>query len=269
MERCEPPRARRAGARRRRRRRPLADWQLRDIARVASQHRAAGYHAVKVHGVLIVFRHTREVQHAGDGRGHQRTVGDAPTASSAKPEQLSKRKQRSSMRLADFRRRMEQRDQAAASKLRRLWSVVWLQRLVRRRLGERSRLAAGVAIVGEPGADAGLQKAKADASEACVAPVGSAATFRAAAVAAPKRKVGSGAEVSPAKAVARLGALSTSPADRPEAAEAAAAVAAAAAAADGGTRVPSAAEGKRRVDFGAPVPPSKRGVDGPPRGAGL
>jgi len=258
MERCEPPRARRAGARRRRRRRPLADWQLRDIARVASQHRAAGYHAVKVHGVLIVFRHTREVQHAGDGRGHQRTVGDAPTASSAKPEQLSKRKQRSSMRLADFRRRMEQRDQAAASKLRRLWSVVWLQRLVRRRLGERSRLAAGVAIVGEPGADAGLQKAKADASEACVAPVGSAATFRAAAVAAPKRKVGSGAEVSPAKAVARLGALSTSPADRPEAAEAAA-VAAAAAAADGGTRVPSAAEGKRRVDFGAPVPPSKRG----------
>ena len=149
MERCEPPRARRAGARRRRRRRPLADWQLRDIARVASQHRAAGYHAVKVHGVLIVFRHTREVQHAGDGRGHQRTVGDAPTASSAKPEQLSKRKQRSSMRLADFRRRMEQRDQAAASKLRRLWSVVWLQRLVRRRLGERSRLAAGVAIVGD------------------------------------------------------------------------------------------------------------------------
>ena len=218
MERCEPPRARRAGARRRRRRRPLADW-LRDIARVASQHRAAGYHAVKLHGVLIVFRHTREVQHAGDGRGHQRTVGDAPTASSAKPEQLSKRKQSSSMRLADFRRRMEQRDQAAASKLRRLWSVVWLQRLVRRRLGERSRLAAGVAIVGEPGADAGLQKAKAGASEACVAPVGSAATFRAAAVAAPKRKVGSGAEVSPAKAVARLGALSTSPAARPEAAE--------------------------------------------------
>ena len=52
------------------------------------------------------------------------------------------------MRLADFRRRMEQRDQAAASKLRRLWSVVWLQRLVRRRLVERSRLAAGeVALV--------------------------------------------------------------------------------------------------------------------------
>ena len=92
-------------------------------------------------------------------------VDDASTASSAKPEQLSKRKQRSSMRLADFRRRMEQRDQAAASKLRRLWSVVWLQRLVRRRLVERSRLAAGVALVGEPGADAGLQKAKADASE--------------------------------------------------------------------------------------------------------
>ena len=215
---------------------------------------------MKVHGVLILFRHTREVEHAGHGHGHQRTVGDAPTASSAKPEQLSKRKQRSSMRLADFRRRMEQRDQAAASKLRRLWSVVWLQRLVRRRLVERSRLAAGVALVGEPGADAGLQKAKADASEECVAPAGSAATIRAGAVAAPKRKVGSGAEEPPAKAVAWLGALSTSPAARPEAAEAVVAEAAMAAAAAGGTRVPSAAEGKRRVDFGAPVPPSKRGL---------
>ena len=80
--------------------------------------------------------------------------------------------------------------------------------------------------MGEPGADAGLQKAKADASEECVAPEGNTATIRAGAVAAPKRKVGSGAEVPPAKAVARLGALSTSPADRPEAAEAAVAVAA-------------------------------------------
>ena len=103
-------------------------------------------------------------------------VDDASTASSAKPEQLSKRKQRSSMRLADFRRRMEQRDQAAASKLRRLWSVVWLQRLVRRRMAERSRLAAEVALVREPGAGAGLQEAQADASEECVAPEGSAAT---------------------------------------------------------------------------------------------
>ena len=185
-------------------------------------------------------------------------VDDASTASSAKPEQLSKRKQRSSMRLADFRRRMEQRDQAAAAKLRRLWSVVWLQRLVRRRIAERSRLAAGVALVGEPGADAGLQKAKADASEECVAPEGSAATIRAGAVAAPKRKVGSGAEVPPAKAVARLGAFPTSPAARPEAAEAAEAEAAAVAAAAAGAGVPSAMEGKRRVDFSAPVPPSKR-----------
>ena len=43
---------------------------------------------------------------------------------------------------------------------------------------------------------------------------------------------------------------------RPEAAEAVVAEAAVAAVAAGGTRVPSAAEGKRRVDFGAPVPPS-------------
>ena len=51
MERCEPPSARRARARRRRR--PLDDWQLRDITRVASQLRAAGCHAVKLHGVLV------------------------------------------------------------------------------------------------------------------------------------------------------------------------------------------------------------------------
>ena len=212
---------------------------------------------MKVHGVRIVFRHTREVQHAENGCGHQRSVGDAPTASSAKPERLSKRKQRSSMRLADFRRRMEML-RAQAAKLLRLWSVVWLQRLVRRRMAERSRLAAEVALVGEPGADAGLQEAKADASEESVAAKGNAATVRAGAVAARKREVGSGAEESPAKAVAWLGALSTSPAARPEAAEATEAEAAAVAAAADGAGVPSAMEGKRRVDFSAPVPPSKR-----------
>ena len=148
---------------------------------------------------------------------------------------------------------------AQAAKLLRLWSVVWLQRLVRRRMAERSRLAAEVALVREPGADAGLQEAKADASKESVAPKGNAATVRAGAVAARKREVGSGAEEPPAKAVAWLGALSTSPAARPKAAEAVAAEAAMAAVAAGGTRVPSAAEGKRRVDFGAPAPPSKRG----------
>ena len=45
---------------------------------------------------------------------------------------------------------------------------------------------------------------------------------------------------------------------RLEAAEAAEAAAAAAAAAADGAGVPSAMEGKRRVDFCAPVPPSKR-----------
>ena len=98
------------------------------------------------------------------------------------------------MRLADFQRRMELQRAQTAAKLLQLWSVVWLQRLVRRRLVERSRLAAGeVAPVREPGASAGLQEAKADASEECVAPEGNAATIRAGAVAAPKPKVGSGA----------------------------------------------------------------------------
>jgi hypothetical protein len=174
MERCEPPRARRARARRLRR--PLDDWQLRDITRVASQLRAAGCHAVKLHGVLVVFRHPREVQHAGHGGGHQRTVDDAPTALSAKPEQLSKRKQRSSMRLADFRRRVEQRDQAAATRLRRLWSVVWLQRLVRRRLVERSRLAAGVALV------AGQEEEGTERGSVASVRAAKAATFRHAAL---------------------------------------------------------------------------------------
>ena len=70
--------------------------------------------------MLIDFRPPGGVQHAGhdsDGCGHQ-LVDDALTVSSAKPEQLSKRKQRSSlaMRLADFRRRMEMlRAQAATS----------------------------------------------------------------------------------------------------------------------------------------------------------
>ena len=64
---------------------------------------------------------------------------------------------------------------AQAAKLLRLWSVVWIQRLVRRRLVERSRLyyplvelAAEVALVREPGAGAELQEAKADASEETV-----------------------------------------------------------------------------------------------------
>ena len=58
------------------------------------------------------------------GRSTMRLRRRRPTASSAKPEQLSKRKQRSSMRLADFRRRMEML-RAQAAKLLRLWSVVW------------------------------------------------------------------------------------------------------------------------------------------------
>ena len=164
MERCEPPRAPRDGARRSWR---LADWQLREIVRVAGQVRAAGGRAVQLHGVVVLFRKPRRRRHGcWQQQRSAAVVGDASTASSAKPEQLSKRKQRSSMRLADFRRRMqEQREQAAAAKLLRLWSVVWLQRLVRRRMAERSRLAAEVALVREPGAGAGLQEAKADASE--------------------------------------------------------------------------------------------------------
>ena len=203
MERCEA-RAPRDGARRPWR---LTDRQLRHIVRRAGQARAAGDRAVQLHGVVILLRQPGRRRHGcwQQRRSSSAVADDAPTASSAKPEQLSKRKQRSSMRLADFQRRMELQRAQTAAKLLQLWSIVWLQRLVRRRMAEWSRLAAEVALVREPGADAGLQEAKADASEEYVAPEASAATIRAGAVAARKRKVGSGAEVPAAKSVAWLG----------------------------------------------------------------
>ena len=163
-------------------------------------------------------------------------VDDASTASSAKPEQLSKRKQRSSMRLADFRRRMEML-RAQAAKLLRLWSVVWLQRLVRRWMGER-RLAAGSARARWTGADAGLRReVQAEGLEERVATVGEAAN-RVAAAAAVEAAGGWLARwrvAQPRAAVPEL----------PPPLES-------------GAGAPSAAAGKRRVDFSAPVPPSKR-----------
>jgi hypothetical protein len=159
------------------------------------------------------------------------------------------------MRLADFQRRMELQRAQTAAKLLQLWSVVWLQRLVRRRMAERSRLAAEVALVREPGAGAGLSCRR----RRRMAPRSTWLQRAMQQQFVPgwwRLRSGRWArelsEVPPAKAVAWLGALTTSPAARPEAA-------AVVAAAAGGARVPSAAEGKRRVDFGAPVPPSKRG----------
>ena len=114
---------------------------------------------MQMHGAVVYFRNPEREQ---PGRGQQQAsaavVGDAPTASSAEPKPLSKRKQRSAMRLAEFRRQKELRSaQLAAARLKRLWSVVWLQRLVRRWMGER-RLAAGSARARWTGADAGLRR---------------------------------------------------------------------------------------------------------------
>ena len=86
--------------------RRLTRWQLRDLTRAASQARAAGDRAVKVHGVVIFFWHPEGAQ---PGCGQQRAsavVGDAPTASSAEPKQLSKRKQRSAARLEVLQHRV-------------------------------------------------------------------------------------------------------------------------------------------------------------------
>ena len=154
--------------------RRLARWELRNIARVVSMASAAGARAVQMHGAVVYFRNPEREQ---PGRGQQQAsaavVGDAPTASSAEPKPLSKRKQRSAMRLAEFRRQKELRSaQLAAARLKRLWSVVWLQRLVRRWMGER-RLAAGSARVRWTGADAGLRReVQAEGLEERVATVG-------------------------------------------------------------------------------------------------
>ena len=150
MERREP-RASRSGAWQPRR---LAGWQRWELARVASQARAAGDRAVKMHGVVIFFRHPEGTQ---QGCGQQRTsavVDDAPTASSAKPAQLSKRKQRSSMRLADFRRRMELRSAQAGDAASRAGAAAAVEAAARRWLARRhvARLRAAVPPPLESGA---------------------------------------------------------------------------------------------------------------------
>ena len=100
MERCEA-RAPRDGARRPWR---LTDRQLRHIVRRAGQARAAGDRAVQLHGVVILLRQPGRRRHGcwQQRRSSSAVADDAPTASSAKPEQLSKRKQRSSMRHSIF-----------------------------------------------------------------------------------------------------------------------------------------------------------------------
>ena len=244
MERREP-RAPPAAAWKLRR---LARWKLRELFRVASKASAAGARAVQMHGAVIHLWHPEGPQ---PGRRQQRAsvaVGDAPTASSAEPKPLSKRKQRSSLRLAEFQRQKELRSaQLAAARLKRLWSVVWLQRLVRRWMGER-RLAAGSARARWTGADAGLRReVQAEGLEERVATVGEAAN-RVAAAAAVEAAGGWFARWREARQRAAVPELPPP--------------------LESGAGAPSAAAGKRRVDFSAPVPPSKRAWVVPGIGAG-
>jgi hypothetical protein len=150
MERREP-RASRSGAWQPRR---LAGWQLWELARVASQARAAGDRAVKMHGVVIFFRHPEGTQ---QGCGQQRTsavVDDAPTASSAKPAQLSKRKQRSAARLEVFQRQAAATAAAAAVSDARAGAASAVEAAARRWLARRhvARLRAAVPPPLESGA---------------------------------------------------------------------------------------------------------------------
>ena len=229
--------------------RRLARWELRNIARVVSMASAAGARAVQMHGAVVYFRNPEREQ---PGRGQQQAsaavVGDAPTASSAEPKPLSKRKQRSAMRLAEFRRQKELRSaQLAAARLKRLWSVVWLQRLVRRWMGER-RLAAGSARVRWTGADAGLRReVQAEGLEERVATVGEAANR----VAAAAEEEAAGGWLARWRVAQPRAAVPELPPPL-----------------ESGAGAPSAAAGKRRVDFSAPVPPSKRAWVVPGIGAG-
>ena len=94
--------------------RRLAPWQLRDINRAANDARAAGDRAVKVHGVVRWLWHP-EQQKSRQQRPTAAAV-DAETASPAAPKQPSKRKQRSAVRLREFRKRMELRAEPALAR---------------------------------------------------------------------------------------------------------------------------------------------------------
>ena len=115
FERCGASRTARFSFRRLATHRRLAGWQLWELTRVAMAESCRCPRCEKVHGrghVLLPAPGRNAAGLCGQQRSSA-VVDDAPTASSAKPAQLSKRKQRSSMRLADFRRRMELRSAQA------------------------------------------------------------------------------------------------------------------------------------------------------------
>ena len=249
--------------------RRLTRWQLRDLARVASQARAAGDRAVKVHGVVIFFRHSEGAQ---PGCGQQRAsavVGDVPTASSAEPKQLSKRKQRSAARLGVFQRRAAATAASAAEKAAA--EVAAAAEAAAAEAAEAEAAAAEEAAAADTAAEEAAVAEKVAAEKA--APAGLLPKDRPK-LSPEKRKVGPAEPASPSKRASvavvptwqigqeahRTGEIQVA-ARRWLARRYVARLRAAVPLPpplESGDGAPSAAEAKRRVDFSAPVPPSKR-----------
>jgi len=226
--------------------RRLTRWQRRDLDRAANDARAAGDRAVQVHGVVrYLWYPEKQPQQAQAQCGQQRTsaaAGGSEGASSAMPAQLSKRKQRSAARLEDFQRQAATAaaSVAAAPPAARLmlFSVVRLQRLVRR------RLAAVLVLATSTAWEARRQEVATSAAEveACAAP--------AAAKDRPDAWSASGEiQVATRRWLARryVARLRAAVPQLPPPLE-------------NGDGAPSAAEAKRRVSFSALVPPSKRAL---------
>ena len=110
--------------------RRLTRWQLLDVERAARDARAAGDHAVSVHGVTRFFGPPGGAQ-PPQQKEEPCSSSSAAGADAAPAAAVSKRKQRSAARLAEFLRRKKLLA-AAVLQLKLCLSVVRVQRAWRR-----------------------------------------------------------------------------------------------------------------------------------------
>ena len=224
---------------------------------------------MKVHGVVVFFWHPEGAQL---GCGQQRAsavVGDVPTASSAEPKQLSKRKQRSAARLGVFQRRAAATAASAAEKAAA--EVAAAAEAAAAEAAEAEAAAAEEAAAADTAAEEAAVAEKVAAEKA--APAGLLPKGRPK-LSPEKRKVGSAEPASPSKrasvavvpswqhddwsAAGEIQVAARRWLARRYVARLRAAVPQLPPPLESGDGAPSAAEAKRRVDFSAPVPPSKR-----------
>ena len=160
--------------------RRLTRWQLLDVERAARDARAAGDHAVSVHGVTRFFGPPGGAQ-PPQQKEEPCSSSSAAGADAAPAAAVSKRKQRSAARLAEYLRRRELLA-AAVLQLKLCLSVVKVQRAWR-------RFVAGRAVAAQQ-----LAGAEMDASADVATPV--AAKRKPTVAAEAHRKVRRGDEVS-------------------------------------------------------------------------